>query len=97
MLTRKTKNKLDTRLLFLNLKSKNITRNKKMAGKDSIEEIVKEEIIIEDKKEVTREVVSEEIEETEEVDISVKSEMMTTTKEDLIVKDQDTQKLMMMR
>ena len=68
-----------------------------MAGKDSIEEIVKEEIIIEDKKEVTREVVSEEIEETEEVDISVKSEMMTTTKEDLIVKDQDTQKLMMMR
>ena len=68
-----------------------------MAGKDSIEEIVKEEIIIEDKKEVTREVVSEEIEETEEIDISVKSEMMTTTKEDLIVKDQDTQELMMMR
>jgi hypothetical protein len=50
---RKTKNKLGTRLLFLNLKSRNITRNKKMAGKDLIEEIVKEEIIIEDKKEET--------------------------------------------
>jgi hypothetical protein len=49
---RKIKDKLDTKHLFLNLKSRNITRNKKLAGKDTkeitmaIEETKNQDILV---------------------------------------------------
>ena len=80
--------------------SKNIILNKKLAGKETSEVTICEEIQIEDKEaqenwELASE-VAEEDEETMGIDILTKNKIMII-EEELIVKDLDTQKMIMLK